>query len=143
MEGSLAGKRSISAPMMSSFSRLSSQLSLLFLLLIKHNAYCLIKPYSPCSLSKAQKPITVNKDSVMSSSTSLKLFGAIKVVQKRSSSSSTSIPSTFISGGAYQEVPRKVLLEGVLDRPVLLKRPEKLRNKYFGLRHGKKEQSRL
>ena len=118
------------------------RVSLLFLILIKHNAYCLIKPYSRCSPSIAQSSIIINSDSVMSPSTSLRLFSAIKVVQRRSSSS-TSISSTFISGGAYQEVPRNVLLEGVLDRPVLQKRPEKLRNKYFGLRHGKKEQSRL
>lgn len=43
---------------------------------------------------------------------------------------------TPIGGGAYQEVSQKELLEGVEDIPVLLKRPEKLKNKYYGLRHG-------
>ena len=50
---------------------------------------------------------------------------------------STSQQSTPIGGGAYQEVTRRELLNGVSDNPVELKRPEKLKNKYYGLRHGK------
>ena len=50
---------------------------------------------------------------------------------------STSQQSTPIGGGAYQEVTQRELLNGVADKPVELKRPEKLRNKYYGLRHGK------
>jgi hypothetical protein len=56
---------------------------------------------------------------------------------RRLSSTLTSQQATLIGGGAYQEVPQKVLLQGVIDKPVLLKRPEKLKNKYYGLRHGK------
>jgi hypothetical protein len=55
---------------------------------------------------------------------------------RRLSSTVTSQQGTLIGGGAYQEVPQKVLLQGVIDTPVLLKRPEKLNNKYYGLRHG-------
>ena len=44
--------------------------------------------------------------------------------------------ATPIGGGAYQEVSQKELLDGVEDNPVLIMRPEKLRNKYYGLRHG-------
>ena len=51
--------------------------------------------------------------------------------------SSTSQQSTPIRGGAYQEVSQRELLNGVVDKPVELKRPEKLNNKYYGLRHGK------
>ena len=51
--------------------------------------------------------------------------------------SSTSQQSTPIGGGAYQEVSQRELLNGVVDKPVDLKRPEKLNNKYYGLRHGK------
>jgi hypothetical protein len=36
----------------------------------------------------------------------------------------------------YQEVSLKDLLKDVSNTPVLIKRPEKLKNKYFGLRHG-------
>jgi hypothetical protein len=50
---------------------------------------------------------------------------------------STSQQSTPIGGGAYQEVTQRELLNGVADNPVELKRPEKLKNKYYGLRHGK------
>ncbi len=56
---------------------------------------------------------------------------------RRLSSTVTSQQATLIGGGAYQEVPQKVLLQGVIDKPVELKRPEKLKNKYYGLRHGK------
>ena len=55
---------------------------------------------------------------------------------KKVASSRTSQMATPIGGGAYQEVSQKELLDGVEDNPVLLRRPEKLKNKYYGLRHG-------
>lgn len=49
---------------------------------------------------------------------------------------SVTLKASSMGAGVYQEVPLKDLLSDVLDKPVLIKRPEKLRNKYFGLRHG-------
>lgn len=62
--------------------------------------------------------------------------GKLSGYKMKFSSSPTSHPATPIGGGAYQEVSQKELLEGVEDKPVLLRRPEKLNNKYYGLRHG-------
>jgi hypothetical protein len=68
----------------------------------------------------------------------LSTFRSISGIRmRRLSSTLTSQQAALIGGGAYQEVPQKVLLQGVIDKPVLLKRPEKLKNKYYGLRHGK------
>lgn len=60
----------------------------------------------------------------------------LAIEMRKFSSTRTSQMVTPIGGGAYQEVSQKELLEGVEDIPVLLKRPEKLKNKYYGLRHG-------
>mmetsp|Transcript_18409 Transcript_18409/g.17718 ORF Transcript_18409/g.17718 Transcript_18409/m.17718 type:complete len:343 (-) Transcript_18409:98-1126(-) len=51
-----------------------------------------------------------------------------------SSMRQTTLKSSYL--GEYQEVPLKDLLKDVSNTPVLIKRPEKLKNKYFGLRHG-------
>lgn len=47
--------------------------------------------------------------------------------------------TTVTTFGEYISVPYDELLVGIADRPVTIRRPIKLRNKYYGLRHGESE----
>jgi hypothetical protein len=64
----------------------------------------------------------------------VKSFTVSTVRDCSSSMRQTTLKASFL--GEYQEVSIKDLLKDVSNTPVLIKRPEKLKNKYFGLRHG-------
>ena len=107
-----------------------------FMILLSHFANSLITPTSSRIPSRFILSACIRKQPVTTFPKSFSNFRSISSGMRRSSSTSTSVQATPTGGGAYQEVPQKELLEGVLNRPVQIQRPETLRNKYFGLRHG-------
>lgn len=117
----------------------SFHISFAFVILLSHFANSLITSTSSLRPSRFMLSACISNQPATTFPRFLTSFRSISSVMRRSSSSSTtSRQATPIGGGAYQEVPQEELLKGVLDRPVLQQRPEKLRNKYFGLRHGKR-----
>ena len=107
-----------------------------FMILLSHFANSLITPTSSRLPSRFILSGCIRKQPVKNFPKSIFSSRSLSSGMIRSSSISMSTQATPIGGGAYQEVPQKELLEGVLNRPVLIQRPEILRNKYFGLRHG-------